>query len=127
VNSSGYGYPRLRGVDVLAHRVFYESHVGAIPAGLFVLHRCDVRSCVNPDHLFIGTIRDNVRDAVQKGRWADRRGERNGRSKLTAALVKEIRCALAAGETQTALGPRYGVSQSLISDIALGIAWRHVA
>lgn len=68
---SGYGrihYGTGHGKSLRAHRVSYELYCGPIPSGLLVLHRCDVRSCVNPNHLFLGTHTDNVRDAVKKKR-----------------------------------------------------------
>lgn len=64
----GYGQLKVNGKEVTAHRVSYMIHKGPIPKGLYVLHTCDVRSCVNPDHLFLGTQKDNIHDMMKKGR-----------------------------------------------------------
>lgn len=64
----GYGQFRFEGKTQLAHRVSYKIHRGIIPKGLELCHKCDVRDCVNPDHLFIGTRSDNMKDCVKKGR-----------------------------------------------------------
>ena len=78
VNQNGYG----TWSGDKAHRISWRLHQGEIPKGMCVLHKCDVRVCVNPQHLFIGTIADNNRDAINKGRVVYP-GERHGSAKLT--------------------------------------------
>lgn len=79
-NSSGYGHLKAGGRATLAHRMSFEIHCGAIPAGAGVCHRCDVPACVNPAHLFLGSQLDNVRDMIAKGRARHAKGEQNGRA-----------------------------------------------
>ncbi len=112
---------------IRAHRLAYELFVGPIPKGMDVLHKCDNPSCVNPNHLFLGTHADNMTDRNLKGRQAF--GERHGRAKLTLRQVKEIRrlykprsCEFGSG----ALSERYGVSHTTILDIVKREKWKGV-
>ena len=112
---------------VQAHRFSWELYKGSIPDGdgyhgVCVLHRCDNRACVNPDHLFLGTQADNIRDMIRKGRNDDRSGERNFSAKLSQRDVNEIR-SLAGRLPQRAIAEKFGVSQSQISHIIRGAGW----
>ena len=106
-----------------AHRVSYLAFRGEIPEGLFVCHTCDIRCCVNPDHLFIGTNTDNMRDCAAKGRIVAQRGEDHNYAKLTAKDIPLIR---ASTLSQEAIGKQFGVSQRCVSDIKSGKTWRHI-
>ena len=121
--SAGYGsFQPERGRVMLAHRFSYEAHHGPIPDGLVVRHKCDNRPCVNPDHLEVGTIADNNRDKVERGRntWVGRP------QKLDAEKVRDIKTRL--GSTPYVdLANEYGVSAAAISQIANGRIWKHVA
>lgn len=76
---------------VAAHRRSWEIHHGPVPPGLWVLHRCDNRRCVRPDHLFLGTAKDNTQDKINKGRGNTPSGESHYASRLTSAQVRSIR------------------------------------
>lgn len=123
-NSVGYGYFRLNGKSKLAHRVSWEIHVGEIPNGLCVLHKCDNPKCVNPLHLFLGTNQDNINDKVAKNRQSKLKGEVHGMSKLTEKQVVEIRNIV--GLSQRKIATIYGVHQTLIGLILRGENWRHI-
>lgn len=106
------------------HRIAWRIYHGEIPDGLCVLHRCDVPECVNPRHLFLGTQGDNGADRNVKGRtrWnPDCRGEKNGNHRLTAEQVIAIR---ASREPGTVVGPRFGVSSTMIYYIRKNKNWR---
>lgn len=98
--------------------------VGPIPEGYEVLHKCDITSCVNPDHLFLGTQEDNMNDMMTKGRHV--KGEQVQSSKLTREQVLEIKIALRDGVRQKTLAEHYGVGVSAISDINTGTTWKSV-
>jgi HNH endonuclease len=114
-----------------AHRYSFRVHKGPIPDGLMVCHSCDVPSCVNPDHLFVGTHTDNMRDASRKGRlkWKNperpalRRGESHPGHKLTEEEVREIRTS---PERSATLARRLGVSKTLIGRIRKRLTWKDI-
>lgn len=122
---NGYGVLSIQNRAVRVHRISYEMHFGPIPAGLLVCHRCDVRNCIRPDHLFLGTYRENNHDMMAKDRFA--RGERAKAAKLTAADVIAIRRQYTEGATMQALAERYGVSLVQVHRIIHRKRWQHVA
>jgi hypothetical protein len=129
---TGYGYMKVARRHVDTHRLSYETFVGLIPEGLCVCHQCDVRLCMEPAHLFLGTRLDNQRDMSRKGRAAV--GSRNGMSthpenrgrKLTAVQVLAIRTAATSGVRQIALAQQYGVDRHTIYHIVRRKTWAHV-
>jgi hypothetical protein len=106
-----------------AHRLSWEIHFGPIPLGMHVLHKCDVPSCVNPDHLFLGTHVVNMQDRQRKGRTKSALGERQHLAKLNRAKVIEIRNS---EETLDALAIRFGVNKTTIWQVKTKRTWRHV-
>jgi hypothetical protein len=104
-----------------AHRVSWELHRGPIPPGMKILHKCDRPRCVNPDHLFIGTQKDNMQDCVTKGRKNSAKGEKNCKAKLTVEQIQEIRLSSDRG-----LGRRYGIGSNQVYRIRKRIHWGHV-
>jgi len=106
-----------------AHRLSWIIHNGPIPKMLCVCHVCDIPSCVNPRHLFLGTQQDNIMDAVEKGRQTGSPGlpgESNPFSKLTKSQVEEIRTSSVSSRKLAAI---YGVGKSQILRIKNGVAW----
>jgi hypothetical protein len=116
---NGYGRMQFRGVVRYAHRVSYELFKCDIPDGMMVCHTCDVRNCVNPEHLFVGTAQDNVRDAWRKGRLPlpPAQKVRPKIRKLNCEQRKEIRYSPLSGSE---LARRFNVSRSLVSMIRSG-------
>jgi len=117
--TEGYGRLNFYGRKFAAHRASYEIHVGKIPAGMLVCHKCDVPRCVNPGHLYLGDHAANVHDAIRKGRLPH--GEKHWNSKLTDADVDVIRRTFSAGGTShSELALRFGVTRETISQIING-------
>lgn len=112
---------RLEGV----HRVAWALSHGPVPAGLCVLHRCDVPACVNIEHLFLGTKGDNAADMAAKGRASRRPGEHAPRAKLTEEQVLEIR-RLRGIVSQQALAHRYGVTKTAVRYAQIGRNWKYL-
>jgi hypothetical protein len=150
-DDDGYGKFRPDGAntgDVGAHRVAYVLGGGAIAEGEMVCHTCDNPPCVRFDHLFLGTAADNNADKARKGRARSgntsataargeqsarythpettARGERNGSSRLTEVMIREIRTAVASGESQGSVGRRLGVPQPHVSSIVRRKSWAHI-
>jgi hypothetical protein len=114
---TGYGRVWNGQKYVSTHRLAYEQANGRIPPGMCVLHKCDRRPCINPDHLFLGTRTDNAADRQAKGRTY------NGRRKLTAEDASLIRSDFSAGATKKSLLERYPISRSHLNYILRGASW----
>lgn len=131
----GYGAIYFEGKQHRAHRISWRLYRGEIPEGLSVLHKCDTPCCVNPDHLFLGTHADNMRDKAVKKRscLGDKnpsrrfpenvRGEKNARAKLTGPDVLAIR---ASRERSSVLAQRYSIDRTCVWQIRSGLHWKHI-
>jgi hypothetical protein len=129
----GYGRFNEYPVNVSAHRFSWSLVNGPIPAGMFVCHRCDNPGCVNPDHLFLGTPKDNTQDMLSKQRQS--RGENHGDKirasekryhKLTAEEVASIKHLLVLKQNVRFIAAAYDVTPRTVVMIRDGITWRHV-
>lgn len=116
-SGGGYGVLQVPGTrnSITAHRLSYALHFAEIPAGQHVCHRCDVRACVNPAHLFLGDNAINIGDAARKGRMY---------RKLSHERIRAIKTRTEAGERHLDIARDYGVSRSLVSMIGRGL-YRH--
>lgn len=122
----GYGRIRHKGVTQLAHRMAWEITFGPIPNYLCVLHKCDVRTCVRPDHLFLGTLRMNVADMVSKDRIAHTKGSRAGNAKLTEDQVLDIRARFFYGESIKDIAKSMAMTDVAIRNITNRNTWNHI-
>ena len=127
---NGYGrYSVGGGVAIGAHRASFIAFVGEIPAGLDVCHKCDIRDCVNPDHLFAGTRSENILDAIRKGRMTNEvksRGDNHYAAKLKDADIPIIISRLSNGETKASIARDYGVTHRVITLVQRGETRKHV-
>lgn len=137
-SSAGYGYYGVNYRSIRVHRISWKLTYGKDPYDL-ILHRCDNRACVNPDHLFEGSCKDNIHDAVRKGRWPTGsqhpsvlrpetrpRGESHANSKLNDEKVKQMRALHAQGLGQRQIAPIFGVSNYCAWSVISNRTWRHV-
>lgn len=121
--TSRYGSIRVDGKMKLAHRIAWALYKSPAPDDLEVCHHCDVPLCVNPNHLFLGSHKENCTDRDRKGRNVSLSGERHANSKLTTEDVIAIR---ASDELQDVLAKRFCVNQATVSSVLLRKSWKHV-
>ncbi len=125
--ADGYGsFALARGRMVKTHQYSWQIHNGPIPDGLWVLHTCDNRRCVNPAHLYLGTRMDNVHDMMSRGRNRQPKGEAHPGAKLTEQDVLAIRARLAKGEICRTIAADYAVTEALIGHIHTRRIWKHI-
>lgn len=126
--SKGYGRIMIKRYTTYAHRVSWILNFGPIPDKLFVLHKCDNPPCSRPDHLFLGTNKDNSIDRDRKGRYNHNRQYRKGENCYNAKLNKDkvllIYQLLEKKENQAEIARSFGISMQTVSDIKYGRIWK---
>lgn len=126
IGSHGYGQMSFEGRPITVHTYSWNLHFGD-QGGLYVLHRCDNKACVNPSHLFLGTRRDNADDRDAKGRQA--KGEQNGMARLTEDTVKWIKESYIPYSRKygaRAIARMLGISKGTVFDILAGRRWSYL-
>lgn len=123
IDPLGYSRIYLNGKQYRGHRYTWELYNGEIPEGMNVLHKCDNRKCINPDHLFLGTQKDNVRDMISKNRQKVIHGEIHPKTKLTNKDVIEI---FLSDKKSVFWAKKFGLTESAISSIRTGKSWSKV-
>ncbi len=124
---NGYGQVRFRGKDLGAHKLSWILNRGEIPEGMKVCHHCDNPPCCNPEHLFLGTNKDNSDDAKKKGRLAQLKGSLNGWALMTEEKVTSMRQEWIPYKVSARkLAEKYGLSQTQTERILRNEAWQHV-
>ncbi len=125
INHKGYGRITVkRGFIMSVHRLAWELVYGPIPGGLHVLHDCDIRRCVNVDHLFLGTVVDNNEDRWRKGKYVV--GSKHHNAKLSERKVRRMKVLRAAGWTFQAIANKFHVSKTTAQRAIAGEIWGHV-
>lgn len=122
----GYGVFWVDGKTIKVHRYSYIIFKGEIPKGLFVCHSCDQPSCVNPDHLFLGTHQDNMKDMNSKGRGGSTKGERSRLSRLTTQQVLDIRSMYSDGNSSIKIAKRFSITDRNVMHIVNRETWKHI-
>jgi hypothetical protein len=126
-NKKGYGQFGIgHGTCYPAHRISYELYIGKIPRNMLVCHSCDNPSCVNPSHLWLGTIQQNNIDRDNKGRFVKQIGINHPGCKLTEEIVREIKKRIKTGEPMTYIARDLNINYSTIANIKYGSAWNHI-
>lgn len=123
LNEDGYGILYVDGASRMAHKVSLEHAEGPLPKGICACHKCDNRICIDPDHLFPGTRRQNNADMVAKGRNTAPQGEAHFRAKLTDADVRAIRVS---DDAHRVIAANFGVTHGLVGQIKRRTIWRHL-
>jgi hypothetical protein len=126
IGKTGYGWARSKYVNNTrnAHRVVWEEINGPLPKGMCIMHLCDNRSCVNLEHLKLGTPKENKQDMIQKNRWCDRSGEKHPLNKVTLKEVKQIKKLYKKGINQIELAKKFFLNQSTISRFINDKRWQ---
>lgn len=126
IGNERYGRFKVKGKMLRAHRFSYQYYKGDIPPGLYVLHKCDIPKCVNPEHLFLGTPYDNMKDMRLKGREIKAKGINASKAKLSEEQVRDIRVKLSKGISLQELSKEFKVAYNAIRFIKLGLSWKHL-